>query len=228
MRSFALFAAILLPACGGGSGASQKLCQSCAIDRDCDPGGMCLSDGNGGARFCGIDCRDDPAVCPDGYFCFDVADGSGGSVGRQCAPLGGAACADLTTDASVSGGTDEAFCVDETNRYRAMVSEPPLARSAALEAYAAEGAEIDGTAHQAHKHFQDTNGGGIAFAENEIPWWPLSDFGSVREIVRAGLALMWAEGPGGGHYEIIRGPYTALGCGIFVNGDEVTVVQDYQ
>ncbi len=43
-----------------------------------------------------------------------------------------------------------------------------------------------------------------------------------------GLAGMWAEGPGGGHYENMRGPYTEVGCGVFVNGVDITVVQDFR
>jgi hypothetical protein len=49
---------------------------------------------------------------------------------------------------------------------------------------------------------------------------------------------MWAEGPGGGHYENMIGDYASLGCGVFIathpglrpgaqDGDEITVVQDF-
>jgi uncharacterized protein YkwD len=117
------------------------------------------------------------------------------------------------------------FCVDETNRYRTSVNRPPLGRSGTLETYAAAGAQQDGVAHVAHQHFTTTNGGGIALAENEIPWWGSS---SVHTVIQQGLAVMWAEGPSGGHYQNIVGPYTQLGCGIFVNGSEITVVQDFR
>ena len=115
------------------------------------------------------------------------------------------------------------FCVAETNRYRAMLGLPPVARSSALEAYAADGAREDGLAHAAHQHFRSVRG--IAFAENEIPWWRST---SVRTVMQQGLAMMWAEGPGGGHYENMRGRYTQLGCGVFVNGLEITIVQDFR
>jgi hypothetical protein len=83
--------------------------------------------------------------------------------------------------------------------------------------------------HVAHKHFRDTNGGnGTATAENEIPWWSLSQWGSVRSIVRQGLAMEWAEGPGGGHYENMTGHYTHVACGFSVRNDEVTVTQDFR
>jgi uncharacterized protein YkwD len=115
------------------------------------------------------------------------------------------------------------FCVTETNRYRATLQLPPLTRSSALEAFAAEGAREDGLAHSAHQHFRANPG--IAFAENVIPWWKRT---SVRAVTQEGLAMMWAEGPGGGHHENMRGRYTQLGCGVFVNGNEITVVQDFR
>jgi uncharacterized protein YkwD len=124
---------------------------------------------------------------------------------------------------SSSLDADLTFCVAETNRYRATLGLPPVTRSSTLEAYAAEGARMDGLAHSPHLHFRSS--GGIAFAENEIPWWQAS---SVRTVMQQGLAMMWAEGPGGGHYENMRGRYTQLGCGVFVNGLEITVVQDFR
>ena len=68
----------------------------------------------------------------------------------------------------------------------------------------------------------------ISFAENEIPRWPLDYAGSVTATIKKGIADMWAEGPGGGHYENMKGDYTELGCGIYVDGSSVTVVQDYR
>jgi len=120
------------------------------------------------------------------------------------------------------------LCVDETNRYRARVGRPALARSAALESYAATAARNDGTAHVAHQYFKRTGGSGVASAENQMPWWPLGSSDSVGSEIQSALALMWAEGRGGGHYENMRGPYTQVGCGIFINGNEITVVQAFR
>jgi hypothetical protein len=39
---------------------------------------------------------------------------------------------------------------------------------------------------------------------------------------------MWAEGRGGGHYDIIVGKYAQLGCGIYSDGKNVTVVQAFR
>jgi len=137
----------------------------------------------------------------------------------------------LTTPSDLPASATAAdlqYCVSETNRYRAPVGAPALARSSTIEGYAAEGARLDGLAHVAHSHFKSTNGGGVAFAENEIPWWPLGQFGAVQAVMVQGIAQMWAEGPGGGHYDNIKGPYTQLGCGVFIQNGEITVVQDFR
>jgi hypothetical protein len=47
-------------------------------------------------------------------------------------------------------------------------------------------------------------------------------------VIEQGLAMMWAEGPGGGHFENMRGRYVEVGCGVFVNGSEITVVQNFR
>src|SRR5262249_46632756 len=98
---------------------------------------------------------------------------------------------------------DLAFCVAETNRYRARYGKPPLSRSAELEAYAATGARHDTAARRAHKHFDDTRGGKLAFAENEclsFHGWSLEFAGgSVRRALTKCLRTFYDEGPGGGH-----------------------------
>lgn len=126
--------------------------------------------------------------------------------------------------ANVSG-SELSFCADELNRYRASIGRPVLTRSGQLETFAAQSAEHDGTAHVAHHHFLMTNGGGTAMAETEILWWKNY---AVKSVIRDGLAQMWQAGPGGEHYDIIAGPYTEVGCGVFINNGEVTVTQDFR
>jgi len=122
-----------------------------------------------------------------------------------------------------------AVCVDQVNQLRASVGDPPLARSEQIDNFSTEAARVDGEAHQAHKYFIETNGGpGIATAENVIPWWKVSDWGSVDNVVRKGISQMWAEGPSGYHYVNMRGRYSQLGCGIAVVNGEVTVSQNFK
>lgn len=141
---------------------------------------------------------------------------------------GGAASPASPSAPPVPYALERQFCLDKTNEYRASVGRPALHRSEALERYADAAAEHDGTNHVGHGYFRMTGGGGVARAENELPWWPLNTLGTLQNLIRVGLAGFWGEGPGGGHYENIRGPYTELGCGIFANGNQVTVVQAFR
>lgn len=130
-----------------------------------------------------------------------------------------------TPDEAAGLAAELSLCRDEVNRYRATIGRPPLTRSQALEDFAARGAETDGLARIAHHHFTMTNGGGTATAETEILWWRSA---TVRSVIRDGLAQMWQVGPQGEHYRILAGLYTEVGCGVFVNDGEVTVVQDFR
>jgi uncharacterized protein YkwD len=122
----------------------------------------------------------------------------------------------------------EAYCVVETNRYRALDGLAPLERSAELEAFAAAGARLDARTRRPHHHFSTATYPHpyTQMGENEIPWWPEPKDG-VTEVVRAGLAGMYAEGAGGGHHDNLVGPFTHMGCGVHVEGGAVTVVQDF-
>jgi uncharacterized protein YkwD len=157
-------------------------------------------------------------------------------LGPACAatgsPLGPSTDSNTSADAnaatsvmSSSTAAELALCADETNRYRASVGLRPLVRSAALEDFASRAASVDGAAHIAHNHFAMTNGAGVSRAETEILWW--RGF-SVRAVIQRGLAQMWQVGPGGEHYDIIAGSFSEIGCGIAVNGSEVTVTQDFR
>jgi hypothetical protein len=130
--------------------------------------------------------------------------------------------------------TAKQLCVSETNKDRATVGKPPVQESTSLEAYADAGAMHDFSTSP-HDHFMTTSGGGISFAENECPQqgnWNLSfGNGDVGMTVVACVAAFFAEGPGTGdahgHYNNMIGPYATLGCGIYVQGQQITIVQDY-
>jgi hypothetical protein len=102
-----------------------------------------------------------------------------------------------------------------------------VVRSAQLEAYANAGAEHD-HGSSPHDHFSSTNGGGIAFAENECPHWDLSfGGGDMLGLMAACIDAFYDEGPGGGHYDNMMGDYGSLGCGVYQEGSDVTIVQDF-
>jgi hypothetical protein len=131
---------------------------------------------------------------------------------------------------------DLEFCVAETNRYRAMAGRPPLARSAALEEYAATGAALDTQQRRAHGHFSDTGGGGIAVVENACPSWLGWSLGpgenAVQDAIAACLEAFHDEGPGTGdahaHYPNLMGEPGRLGCGLYVDASMgITILQDF-
>jgi len=127
---------------------------------------------------------------------------------------------------STGGDAAHAACVDQTNAYRAMKGKAAVVYNANLEAYADEGAMVDFSSSP-HHHFSSTGGGGIAFAENECPqqgnWHVGAD---IVMTVKDCMKAFYDEGPGGGHYENMMGPYTTIGCGIYSEGDKVTILQD--
>jgi uncharacterized protein YkwD len=122
---------------------------------------------------------------------------------------------------------DLAFCVSESNRYRAMAGVPPLAASSALETSAATAAQADHLSGVPHGWVRAS---GQPLAENQSPRVPLASVGrTARGLITRGLSLIWAEGPGGGHYEILRSTrYTQLGCGIYSDASTATFVQHFR
>jgi uncharacterized protein YkwD len=105
--------------------------------------------------------------------------------------------------------------VDVINSYRAKINVAAYTRASDLETFATAGAQSDSQSGTPHGHFTSTSGGGVAFAENEVPGWPLAQYGSsVDTVIEQGLQMMWNEGPGGGHYENMSSTqYTSAGCG---------------
>jgi uncharacterized protein YkwD len=137
---------------------------------------------------------------------------SGGSVG-----LPTTTAADLT------------FCIDETNRYRAIRGRPSVTRSTTIEEYAATGAKSDALANVPHQHVTTTPfPGGGNWAENEVLRWPHNLTPTVQGIVAQAILSFYSEGPGGGHYENIVGPYTQIGCGIYIDGNGITIIEDFR
>jgi hypothetical protein len=114
-----------------------------------------------------------------------------------------------TQDAAPAGdGTAEQSCVDDINAYRATLGLPALARWTDAEPCSDGEAQTDSQTGRPHSAFTRCG----EMAQNECPGWP----GPPASMIGSCLAMMWAEGPGGGHYENMRGNYTKVACGFYV------------
>lgn len=146
-----------------------------------------------------------------------TTDGSGNDPGSGDPGGGG-----TTTPPASSGPAGPAqTCVDEINRYRAQLGLPAYARWSAEETCSNGQAKSDASTSQPHGAFGQCG----EVAQNECPGWP----GAPDKMIKDCLRSMWGEGPGGGHYENMRGRYTKVSCGFYTaaNG-AVWAVQNFR
>ena len=141
------------------------------------------------------------------------------------APTAPTAAGTAPASGSANLASNVSYCTDEINRYRVSTGLAPLERSDALDGFAAQAAEHDAQSRVPHQYFRMTNGAGIATAENQLLFWKGY---TVPQVIKQGVAQMWAEGPSGSHYQIMTGKYAQVGCGIYMNGNEVTISQDFR
>lgn len=131
-----------------------------------------------------------------------------------------------------SGGVQDVYgdarkrCVDRTNELRATIGLGPIPRHASAEACADGQAKADSETGEAHGSFDaclNEVPGWRGVAQNECPGYP-----SVEAALGDCLDAMWAEGPGGGHYDNMTGDSTHTACGIYTTPQgKVWMVQDF-
>ncbi len=147
---------------------------------------------------------------------------SGGGVSSSSS--GGGAIGDDGGSVVATGdaGDLEDLCVSTINGYRATIGKPPYTRWAANEVCTSSEAEKDSESGVAHSAFGSCN----ELAQCECPGWP----GPLDTMITGCLAQMWAEGPGGGHYDIMAsGDYTMVACGFYTMASgSIWGAQDYQ
>ena len=110
-------------------------------------------------------------------------------------------------------------CVDQINSYRATLDLAPYARWTSAEGCTDGQAKADsesGTPHSAFGRCGES-------AQDECPGWP-----SIESTTSSCLQMMWAEGPGGGHYENMRGGYSRVACGFHESQGGVWATQNFQ
>ena len=134
---------------------------------------------------------------------------------------GGGTTATGTSTGTTPSGDEYQLCVDTINQYRATLSLPPLARWTDAEACANGQAQSDSETGEPHGAFQACG----EWAQNECPGWP----GPPASLIVGCLDMMWDEGPGGGHYENMRGDYSRVACGFYQTPQgDYWALQDFQ
>jgi hypothetical protein len=107
------------------------------------------------------------------------------------------------------------------NQLRQSIGLAPYTRWNAIETCTDGEAKSDSETGTAHGAFGSCN----EFGQCECPGW-----GSVNDVVTGCLDAMWAEGPGGGHYDIMSSTgYKMVACGFYITpSGKVWGVQNYK
>jgi uncharacterized protein YkwD len=128
----------------------------------------------------------------------------------------------------VQGTAAQEYNLARLNHYRGLVGAPALVLDAQLNAFATQGSQELLQNHVPHGHFANASNAGTLFttdgfqgyaAENQGDpgGWPP---GTIEAQIDQILAAMWAEGPGGGHYEnMIRASLRRVGIGLVLDGN---------
>lgn len=134
-----------------------------------------------------------------------------------------------TSDAGAgagSGGNDVvSYCISEINRYRATLGAAALPAWSEAETCTENQCRNDAARKQAHASF----GNCTELGQNECPGWG-GWHGDPKVVIHDCLEMMWAEGPGGGHYENMRkASWRKVSCALYTapNG-EVTAIQNFR
>jgi hypothetical protein len=110
-------------------------------------------------------------------------------------------------------GKDDAYallretCLNAINQYRAGKGAPPLTQWEESESCVDSEASTDFETQKAHGSYGKCQ----EHAQNACPNWEVSE-ASLTKC----LASMYAEGPGGGHYDnMMNTGYTSVACGFY-------------
>jgi hypothetical protein len=159
----------------------------------------------------------------------------GGSTSSKAGSnAGGSSSGGQTSGASSGAGSSSGDsygdarerCVARTNELRASIGLKPIPRLASAESCVDGQAQSDSESGKAHGAFdacfdQVKNWRGVG--QNECP-----GYASVESALGTCLDMMWAEGPGGGHYDNIAGDSTQTACGFYTTPQgKVWMVQDF-
>ncbi len=146
-----------------------------------------------------------------------------GAIGTATSSGGGSSGTGIdiaTPPAGSSFDTLRNSCLDSINAYRRQVGAPPLTQRTDKGSCVDQQSAQDGASGRAHGSFGSCG----ESAQNECPGWG-GDPGSSQQ---ACLKMMWAEGPGGGHYENMKNPaYRQVACGYANTGGGYWMIQNF-
>lgn len=162
------------------------------------------------------------------------SNGNAGSGGKAGSASTAGAAGTSTAGSSGSGGSGSVdpyasarqTCVDRVNTLRATKGLGPIPRLPSAEDCADNQAKKDSQSGVAHSAFGDCVNevqGWTGAAQNECP-----GYGSVASTLSTCIDQMWAEGPGGGHYDNMVSDSDFIACGFYTtpNG-KVWMIQDF-
>jgi hypothetical protein len=151
-----------------------------------------------------------------------AAGGSNAAAGGSNAAAGGSNAAGGSAGSTGAVGDDvRQLCVDLINQYRATLGLVPYERWTSAETCVDGEAQADSQTATAHSAFGTCK----ESAQDECPGWS----GTLSDVITKCLKMMWAEGPGGGHYDNMSSNRKRAACGFYVlpNG-KVWAAQDFQ
>jgi hypothetical protein len=207
--------------------ACLGLMLGCSSADDDDPNGVVGGASQGGSTStAGNTSHAGDTNQPDAGRSNGGTSSTAGSTGKA-----GSAAAGTTSTGGTANGNDpygdaRKRCVDRTNELRATKGKGPIPRLATAEPCADGQAKSDSESGKAHGAFNACANqvkGWSAIAQDECP-----GYGSVEDALTKCLDMMWAEGPGGGHYDNMMSDSTDTACGFYTTpAGKVWMVQDF-
>jgi hypothetical protein len=166
-------------------------------------------------------CGEDPSSLDTRHTTATGTSSSGTSGGDATGTSSGDTTGTSGVTAPTNDGSAADICVSKINQLRATKGLSPLARWSATEACADGEAASDGSTKAAHGAFGKCG----EVAQNECPGWPAPATTTIPKC----LQQMWAEGPGGGHYDAMTSRlYTKVACGFGTAPDgSIWAVQNF-
>jgi hypothetical protein len=209
-------------------GTCGSACVACSSNSECVALFNCAKTCT--TTTCVTQCQTQHASGNNAYLAFF---GSSGCLKSKCSSACGSTTTDGGTKADTGSTTDpyaaaRAACLNVINSYRAMVGAPALVRNTAKEPCADAQAKVDAqhnTAHYAYFNGPSCIVNNVTDRQNECPaWW-----GPPETTIQSCIQKMYAEGPGGGHYDVLtKASYKSVACGIYVvSSNNVWMVQNY-